>query len=62
LAAPVEAELIVLRRDGVAANPLTITVKPRAILEEALPEAVMPGPAVPEEIAPPAVEPNGPQG
>lgn len=37
LAEPVEAELIVIRRDGVAANPLTITVKPERLPAETPP-------------------------
>ena len=37
LAAAVEAELIVIRRDGVAANPLTITVKPERLPAETPP-------------------------
>ena len=45
LAEPVEAELIVIRRDGIAANPLTITVKPERL---------------PAEIPPPPVPPKGP--
>ncbi len=43
LAEPVEAELIVIRRDGVAANPLKITVKP-----EPMPEEIAPPPAMPK--------------
>jgi hypothetical protein len=31
LAEPVEAELIVIRRDGLAANPLKITIKPQQL-------------------------------
>lgn len=52
LAAPTEAELIIIRRDGVATNPLTITIKPKPVADVAIPgavppEAIAPGPAVP---------------
>ncbi|MBN1590683.1 MAG: hypothetical protein JW888_14310 [Pirellulales bacterium] len=41
LAGPVEAELIVVRRDGVATNPIAITITPEPVLEEiALPPAL----------------------
>ena len=33
LAGPVEAELIVIRQDGLAANPLTVTIGPPAVAE-----------------------------
>ncbi|MEA1951172.1 MAG: hypothetical protein U9N87_07295 [Planctomycetota bacterium] len=47
LAGPVETELIVIRRDGVAANPLTVTIKP-----EQLPAEIVP--------PPPPAQPMGP--
>jgi len=52
LAAPVEAELIVIRRDGIAANPLHVTIKPKAIAEQAVPEQVAPPPAMPPAAVP----------
>ncbi|MBN2217486.1 MAG: hypothetical protein JW719_08925, partial [Pirellulales bacterium] len=67
LAAPTEAELIVLRRDGVATNPVAVTIKPKAAggvaipeaaAPEAAPEAVAPGPAVPAPELPKAAVPE----
>ncbi len=37
LAGPVDAELIVIRRDGVAANPLTVAIKPNQLPAEIVP-------------------------
>jgi len=56
LAAPTEAELIVVRADGAAANPLPLTLSPPEH-----PEAVPPGPVAPdrpEAVAPALVAPE----
>ena len=41
LAAPVEAELIVVRQDGVAANPITITLGPKGMVKQPVPEEIV---------------------
>lgn len=46
LAGPTEAELIVIRRDGIATNPLTVTMNPEPLPAEMIP--------------PPPAQPNGP--
>ncbi len=59
LASPTKAELIVVRGDGAAANPVTITVDPPALggaaAESGPPAAVLPSPPKPEVILPPAL-------
>ena len=49
LAGPVEAELVVIRRDGAASNPITVTVSPEAMDEE-----IVPGSVLEEIVLPPA--------
>ena len=75
LAGPVTAELIVIRADGAATNPVSVTVLPKAAVGQPVPEAVLPGPAAPGAVVPPAgvapvlpqqpvvpqAEPSGPQ-
>ncbi|NLE38217.1 MAG: hypothetical protein GX621_09360 [Pirellulaceae bacterium] len=53
LAAPVEAELIVIRRDGAASNPIAVTISPVAIPDEPL-EEIVPQPVLEELVLPPA--------